>query len=119
MLHKGSIYCVGWNATGDLIATGSNDKSIKMMRFDADKCDFVGPEIKLNMHDGTVRDLCFVEDLTNGSSLLLSAGAGDCRIYITDCETGTPFHAMSGHKGTHKRMWGGIGEGRGVHDVRR
>ena len=34
--HKGSIYCVAWNATGDLVATGSNDKTIKMMRFDSE-----------------------------------------------------------------------------------
>jgi len=34
--HKGSIYCVGWNPLGDIIATGSNDKTIKMMRYNAD-----------------------------------------------------------------------------------
>ena len=34
--HKGSIYCVAWNSTGDIVATGSNDKSIKMMRYNCD-----------------------------------------------------------------------------------
>jgi hypothetical protein len=43
------------------------------------------------MHDGTVRDLCFLEDSTNKSSLLISGGAGDCKIYITDCATSTPY----------------------------
>lgn len=43
------------------------------------------------MHDGTVRDLCFLEDTTNKSSLLISGGAGDCKIYITDCATSTPY----------------------------
>ncbi|XP_074593155.1 WD repeat-containing protein 47-like isoform X4 [Brevipalpus obovatus] len=107
--HRGSIYCIGWNPSGDLIATGSNDKSVRMMRFDADKCDFIGPEVELSMHDGTVRDVCFMEDLTNGSNLLISAGAGDCRIYVTDCETATPFHSLSGHKGPILTMhtWGG------------
>ena len=33
--HKGSIYCVAWNPLGDLIATGSNDKTIKMFRYNA------------------------------------------------------------------------------------
>ncbi|XP_037078833.1 WD repeat-containing protein 47-like [Pollicipes pollicipes] len=36
--HKGSIYCMAWSPVGDLIATGSNDKTIKLMRFDADSC---------------------------------------------------------------------------------
>jgi len=31
--------------------------------------------------------------------LLASGGAGDCKIYITDCGTGTPFQAYSGHTG--------------------
>ena len=35
--HKGSIYCVGWNPAGDILATGSNDKTVKLMRFDAHK----------------------------------------------------------------------------------
>ncbi|XP_053211123.1 WD repeat-containing protein 47-like isoform X2 [Panonychus citri] len=107
--HKGSIYCLAWNASGDLLATGSNDKTIKLMRFDADRCDIVGTEADLTMHDGTVRDLCFMEDLTNGSNLLISGGAGDCKIYITDCETATPFQALSGHSGHILSLytWGG------------
>ena len=30
--HKGSIYCLAWSSQGDLLATGSNDKTVKMMR---------------------------------------------------------------------------------------
>ncbi len=61
------------------------------------------------MHDGTVRDLCFMDDLTNGSSLLLSGGAGDCKINITDCETATTFLSLSGHSGPVLSLytWGG------------
>uniref|UniRef100_T1ISV0 Valine--tRNA ligase n=1 Tax=Strigamia maritima TaxID=126957 RepID=T1ISV0_STRMM len=107
--HKGSIYCLTWNATGDLIATGSNDKTIKLMRFNAETCNTEGEEMELTMHDGTVRDLCFMEDLSNKSSLLISGGAGDCKIYITDCATGTPFQALSGHSGHILSLytWGG------------
>lgn len=65
--------------------------------------DFLaGQEIELTMHDGTVRDLCFLEDTSNKSSLLISGGAGDCKIYVTDCATGTPFQALSGHSGKCK-----------------
>ncbi|KAK8766060.1 hypothetical protein V5799_007159, partial [Amblyomma americanum] len=96
--HKGSIYCLAWNQTGDLLATGSNDKTIKLMRFKSETCALdTGGEAELTMHDGTIRDLCFVEDLSNRSSLLISGGAGDCKIYVTDCETATPFQALSGH----------------------
>ena len=61
-----------------------------------------GQEIELTMHDGTVRDVCFIEDMSNKSSLLVSGGAGDCKIYVTDCVTGTPFQALSGHSGSSK-----------------
>lgn len=118
--HKGSIYCLAWNASGDLLATGSNDKTIKLTRFDASACDSedgelngsqgaMRSEVELSMHDGTVRDVCFVEDLTNHSSLLISGGAGDCKIYVTDCETATPFQSLSGHSGPILSLhtWGG------------
>lgn len=51
------------------------------------------------MHDGTVRDVCFLEDGGSKSSLLISGGAGDCKIYVTDCATGQPYQALSGHTG--------------------
>ena len=36
--HKGSIYCLAWSPRGDLLATGSNDKTVKLMRFQVMKC---------------------------------------------------------------------------------
>ncbi|XP_022244469.1 WD repeat-containing protein 47-like [Limulus polyphemus] len=107
--HKGSIYCLAWNITGDLLATGSNDKTVKLMRFNTDTCNLEGGEAELTMHDGTVRDLCFVEDVSNRSTLMISGGAGDCKIYATDCETATPFQALSGHTGHIFSLytWGG------------
>lgn len=97
--HKGSIYCMSWTPDGTLIATGSNDKTVKLMKFNVDTSNLEGQEIELAMHDGTVRDVCFLEDTTNRSSLLISGGAGDCKIYVTDCETGQPYQALSGHSG--------------------
>ncbi|KAJ8957010.1 hypothetical protein NQ318_012177 [Aromia moschata] len=69
--HKGSIYCLAWSPVGDLLATGSNDKTVKLMRFNSDTSNLEGDEIELTMHDGTIRDLCFLEDTTNKSSLLI------------------------------------------------
>nr|CAD7455997.1 unnamed protein product [Timema tahoe] len=107
--HKGSIYCLAWTPIGDLMATGSNDKTVKLMRFNVDTSNLEGQETELTMHDGTVRDLCFLEDTSNKSSLLISGGAGDCKIYVTDCATGTPFQALSGHSGAVLSLynWGG------------
>ena len=58
-----------------------------------------GPEAELTFHDGTVRDIVFMQDISNRSSLLVSAGAGDSKIYVTDCETAMPIKAMAGHSG--------------------
>jgi len=40
--HKGSIYCLAWTPDGRLIATGSNDKTVKLMRFNADTSNLEG-----------------------------------------------------------------------------
>ncbi|XP_003366197.1 WD repeat-containing protein 47, partial [Trichinella spiralis] len=80
--HRGSVYCASFNPTGELLATGSNDKTIRLMQFNADSCTvgmhafvyFVekianfplpGVEHDLNVHNGTVRDLVFMEDTSN------------------------------------------------------
>lgn len=107
--HKGSIYCMAWSPQGDLVATGSNDKTVKLMRYNEQQQQLEGKEIELTMHDGTVRDLCFLEDSTNKTSLLISGGAGDCKVYVTDCATSTPFQALSGHGGHILSLynWGG------------
>jgi len=116
--HKGSIYCMSWTPDGSLIATGSNDKTVKLMRFNAETSNLEGQEIELAMHDGTVRDVCFIEDTSNRSSLLISGGAGDCKIYVTDCETGQPYQALSGHSGHILTLynWGGAMFVSGSHD---
>uniref|UniRef100_A0A1Y1M3M6 CTLH domain-containing protein n=3 Tax=Photinus pyralis TaxID=7054 RepID=A0A1Y1M3M6_PHOPY len=116
--HKGSIYCLAWSPMGDLMATGSNDKTVKLMKFNVDTSNLEGDEVELSMHDGTVRDICFLEDTSNKSSLLISGGAGDCKIYVTDCATGTPFQALSGHTGHILSLytWGGAMFVSGSHD---
>ena len=98
--HKGSIYCLAWSPQGDLIATGSNDKTVKIMRFNAEECgvsEVCGgeQETELAMHDGTVRDIVFMGD----SQTLASGGAGDCKIYVTDSPSGQPVASLPGHGG--------------------
>ncbi|XP_056235319.1 WD repeat-containing protein 47-like [Seriola aureovittata] len=107
--HKGSIYCVAWSHCGQLLATGSNDKYVKVLPFNADSCNATGPDLEFSMHDGTIRDLAFLEGPESGGSILISAGAGDCNIYTTDCQRGQGLHALSGHTGHILTLftWGG------------
>ncbi|KAG7514780.1 WD repeat-containing protein 47-like [Solea senegalensis] len=107
--HKGSIYCVAWSHCGQLLATGSNDKYVKVLPFNADSCNATGPDLEFSMHDGTIRDLAFLEGPESGGSILISAGAGDCNIYTTDCQRGQGLHALSGHTGHVLTLytWGG------------
>ena len=61
--HKGSIYCLAWSPAGDLIATGSNDKTVKLMRFNPDTCNMEGELIFAldirSMFDVSTIDVCF------------------------------------------------------------
>lgn len=40
--HKGSIYCMAWTPMGDLMATGSNDKTVKLMKFNPETSNLEG-----------------------------------------------------------------------------
>lgn len=37
--HLGSIYCMAWSPSGRLIATGSNDKLVKIVRLNMDRLE--------------------------------------------------------------------------------
>nr|XP_023660284.1 WD repeat-containing protein 47-like isoform X1 [Paramormyrops kingsleyae]XP_023660286.1 WD repeat-containing protein 47-like isoform X1 [Paramormyrops kingsleyae]XP_023660287.1 WD repeat-containing protein 47-like isoform X1 [Paramormyrops kingsleyae]XP_023660288.1 WD repeat-containing protein 47-like isoform X1 [Paramormyrops kingsleyae]XP_023660289.1 WD repeat-containing protein 47-like isoform X1 [Paramormyrops kingsleyae]XP_023660290.1 WD repeat-containing protein 47-like isoform X1 [P len=107
--HKGSIYCVAWSHCGQLLATGSNDKYVKVLPFSVETHNASGPDLEFSMHNGTVRDLAFMEGPESGGAILISAGAGDCNIYTTDCHRGQGLHALSGHTGHILSLytWGG------------
>lgn len=146
--HRGSIYCATFNQSGNLFATGSNDQTVHVVQYDAETNLAKGSEYKLTMHNGTVRDLCFMRSSsepvwtgadgptrlagsslssqrgaylarksplgspassTSGSKLastssgadqLISAGAGDCEIYHTDCSTMKSRQVFRGHHST-------------------
>lgn len=98
--HRGSIYCVSFNKSGNLLASGSNDQTVQIVQYNSrkhlpEKCEY-----KLTMHSGTVRDLCFMNSFEKDSSKLLTAGAGDNEIYLTDCKTMKQVSAFRGHEST-------------------
>lgn len=43
--HRGSVYCCGFNPSGELLATGSNDKTLRLMAFNSDECKIGKVEI--------------------------------------------------------------------------
>lgn len=93
-MHRSSIYCVAFNDEGNLIATGSNDQTIHVVRYDPHKQLPESNENQLTMHNGTIRDINFL------SNNLISAGAGDFGVYITDCNTLKSSQMLSGHQST-------------------
>jgi hypothetical protein len=69
----------------------------------------IGAEVELNIHDGTVRDLIFIEDALvsagAGNTQILSIGSfiesrylGNCQICLTDA-AGHTFKHYTGHTG--------------------
>lgn len=64
---------MSWDPEGRCLATGSNDKTIKVLQFDPQSYSQIGDEVELNIHAGTVRDLAFVP---NRNGYLISGGAG-------------------------------------------
>jgi len=93
--HRGSVYSVAWNPKGNLLATGSNDKSVIVVGFDADNCTSTGADREFSFHRGTVRDIHFQEN-----NIMLSCGGGDNLLHVTDVEKGCEIGSYSGHTDT-------------------
>eukprot|EP00742_Colponemidia_sp_Colp-10_P003826 GILJ01004076.1.p1 GENE.GILJ01004076.1~~GILJ01004076.1.p1 ORF type:complete len:685 (-),score=91.95 GILJ01004076.1:169-2223(-) len=103
-VHLGSIYCVAWNASGSVIATGSNDKTIKLIPIGA--IDLNNPpfgqsyidqhlkETALIGHTSTVRAL----DFSSTTDRLFSGGA-DNVVNIWDIERAQNITSLTGHSG--------------------
>lgn len=51
--------------------------------------------MELTYHNGTIRDLIFMQD----DSILLSGGAGDCKLYVSDLKKQMPMKSYAGHQG--------------------
>ena len=102
--HLGSLYCLDWSVSGRLLASGSNDKIIKLMvvpelsessnskKNEEDDDDIL--ELPINGHNGTIRSICFdpSSDLT-----LLTSGDVDKNIKIWDTENGSSKGELIGH----------------------
>lgn len=74
--HRGSIYCTAWSNDGKIIATGSNDTAVHLLRVDPETglpVDSVEDiYTQLTHHDGTVRDVTFMVSLFFVNLILFS-----------------------------------------------
>lgn len=91
--HKGSVYCSAWNDDGSLLATGSNDKLVKLIGFDILGKHLDDDSRDLLMHRGIVREVTFLHECNN---TLASAGV-DQMVHISDCQQETSIHSLAGH----------------------
>ena len=102
--HFGSIFSIDWSPSGRLIATGSNDKTIKLMNIsdlytiNTNNKKIINEnetqEMQITGNQGTVRSLCFEPGNDN---ILLSANSGENVIKIWDTLRGVNIGCLEGH----------------------
>ena len=99
--HEGSIYCLDWTTCERLIASGSNDKNIKILvcpplnEIDEGEESDNLLELTLVGHQAIVRTLCFhPQDELN----LISGGEADSSLKIWNTETGANILSLEGHQ---------------------
>ena len=111
-IHSGSVYCATFNHDGSLLATGSNDQVVHLIRYNSTTHAPEGNEYKLNIHSGTIRDVCFLAEsppsgdewaqspsqLQKTSNRLVSAGAGEFEVNVSDCNVMKCVHSFRGHE---------------------
>jgi len=106
--HMGSIYCLDWSVSGRLIASGSNDKIVKLMVIpDLEESYMLKDqdtlELAISGHKGTIRSVSFepTSDL-----ILLSGGTVDTCVKVWDAEKGANITNLEGHSGDiHTIKW--------------
>jgi WD40 repeat protein len=96
--HDGSIYCIDWSDSERLIATGSNDKHVKLLVNpifqESESSNILA--LTLKGHKAKVRTVCFHPLNEN---ILLSGGNVDSQIMVWDAETGDRVNTLAGHEG--------------------
>ena len=94
--HAGSIYCLDFSSNDKLIATGSNDKMIKIFvvpDFSSKTTEIL--ELAIPDQHGTVRSVIFppIED-----NYFFSGGSFDNDINMWDTESGKRINTLKGHE---------------------
>ena len=100
--HKGSVYGVDFHADGEVLATCSNDKSLRL--YAPRRANYMSAPLR--GHTGTVRAVKFAPTEGAHGMLLASVGAGDCRPRIWDVKTETCLFMAEPHaQAVHGVCW--------------
>ena len=94
--HAGSIYCLDFSSNDKLIATGSNDKMVKIFvipDFSQKTTEIL--ELAIPDQHGTVRAVIFPPVDEN---YFFSGGSGDKNIYMWDTDSGKRINSLIGHE---------------------
>lgn len=102
--HEGSIYCMDWSSSGKLLASGSNDETIKLMNIpELDNSELRKEhetlELQIKENKGIVKSICF--EPTN-DLVLLSTNSIEPYVKIWDTETGSSITYLEGHDSNSK-----------------
>ena len=100
-VHTGNVICCRYNSDGSLIATGSSDRSIRII--DVSTCK---PVRQLALHTAPV--LCVLFCPTHRCLLLSTAMDGT--VVLSNAETGCIYHESKNHtKYAHRAVWSPCG----------
>eukprot|EP00800_Vazella_pourtalesii_P011011 TRINITY_DN2663_c0_g2_i5.p1 TRINITY_DN2663_c0_g2~~TRINITY_DN2663_c0_g2_i5.p1 ORF type:complete len:468 (-),score=90.07 TRINITY_DN2663_c0_g2_i5:48-1451(-) len=96
--HKGSLYCLEWSPLGGVLASASNDQTIRVLDLPTDTplqdvAEWPDPT-EIRVHSGTVRALGFLNE-----RLLASGGAGDTKVRLVDVNKPTDVITSLLHAG--------------------
>ena len=99
-VHRGSVYTMDYSSQHKIIATGSNDKAVKLCNMSSGT---IGPPLK--GHNGTIRIVKFNPG-TSLLPLLASGGAGDNSARIWDISKYSCISALEPHEdAVHGLTW--------------
>mmetsp|Transcript_5493 Transcript_5493/g.8369 ORF Transcript_5493/g.8369 Transcript_5493/m.8369 type:complete len:879 (-) Transcript_5493:165-2801(-) len=102
--EKCSIYTCDWSGDGELLATGSNDRLIRVIRRSGRSQDSAyGVSGTFKDHNGTVRTVRFSPH--DAGTQLASGGAGDCRLRLWDVQTGSCTKMAAHQAHIHGISW--------------
>lgn len=95
--HTGCVNCIEWSYSGEILASGSDDKTVILWDGVSGK-----KRAQVNtLHEGNIFSVKF---LPKSQNRIIATAAGDYRVCVTDVETSATTHNITAHMGRVKRL---------------